>query len=145
MPLLLLVEDERKLLDGLQRGLKDEGFDVLRTGSGEEGFYLATTEPVDAVVLDVMLPGRDGFQVLRDLRRQGFCKPILMLSRTGPRRKPSSVGGSNSSRRTSKRAFARHTSRTRQTATRAWMCESFKRSTRSQARASSSTWRPNGR
>ena len=80
MPLLLVVEDERKLLDSLQRGLEDEGFEVLTAGSGEEGFYLATTEPVDAVVLDVMLPGRDGFQVLRDLRRQGFGKPVLMLT-----------------------------------------------------------------
>ncbi|MFV1968527.1 MAG: response regulator transcription factor [Pirellulaceae bacterium] len=80
MPLLLVVEDERKLLDSLQQGLEDEGFDVVTASSGEEGFYLATTEPVDAVVLDVMLPGRDGFQVLRDLRRQGFPKPVLMLT-----------------------------------------------------------------
>ena len=80
MPLLLVVEDERKLLEGLRRGLIAEGFEVLTAITGEEGYYLAATKPVDAVVLDVMLPGRDGFQVLGDLRKNGFVKPVLMLT-----------------------------------------------------------------
>lgn len=80
MPLVLVVEDEKKLLDSLRRGLSDEGFEVLTATTGEDGYYLATTKPVDAVVLDIMLPGRDGFQVLGDLRKNGFVKPVLMLT-----------------------------------------------------------------
>jgi len=80
MPLLLVVEDERKLLKGLRRGLSAEGFEVLTAITGEEGYYLAATKPVDAVVLDVMLPGCDGFQLLGDLRKNGFLKPVLMLT-----------------------------------------------------------------
>jgi len=80
MPTLLVVEDERKLLESLRRGLSDEGYNVLAASTGEEGFYLAMNDDVDAVVLDVMLPGRDGFQVLADLRKDGFTKPVLMLT-----------------------------------------------------------------
>lgn len=80
MPTLLVVEDERKLLESLRRGLSDEGYDVLTAATGEEGFYRAMNDDVDAVVLDVMLPGRDGFQVLSDLRKDGFAKPVLMLT-----------------------------------------------------------------
>lgn len=80
MPTLLVVEDERKLLESLRRGLADEGYSVLTASTGEEGFYLAMNDDVDAVVLDVMLPGRDGFQVLADLRKDGFTKPVLMLT-----------------------------------------------------------------
>jgi len=59
MPTLLVVEDEKKLLESLRRGLSDEGYNVLAASTGEEGFYLAMNDDVDAVVLDVMLPGRD--------------------------------------------------------------------------------------
>jgi len=77
---LLIVEDEKKLLESLRRGLSDEGYEVLTASTGEEGFYCAMNDNVDAVVLDVMLPGRDGFQVLGDLRKDGFTKPVLMLT-----------------------------------------------------------------
>ncbi len=80
MPLLLVVEDERKLLDGLRRGLCAKGFEVLTAMTGEEGYALATTNPVDAIVLDVMLPGCDGFTVLDNLRKNGFLMPVLMLT-----------------------------------------------------------------
>jgi DNA-binding response OmpR family regulator len=80
MPRLLIVEDQKKLLGSLQRGLTEEGLDVLTATTGEDAFYQATTEVVDLIVLDVMLPRRDGFQVLEDLRRQGFTKPVLMLT-----------------------------------------------------------------
>ncbi|MBI3468588.1 MAG: response regulator transcription factor [Planctomycetes bacterium] len=80
MARVLIVEDQRKLLETLRRGLQEEGYDVLIATAGEEGYYRATTESVDAVVLDVMLPGRNGLEVLRDLRRQGFGKPILILT-----------------------------------------------------------------
>jgi two-component system copper resistance phosphate regulon response regulator CusR len=80
MPRVLIVEDQKRLLGSLQRGLVEEGYEVLAAPTGEEGFYLATTQSPDAVVLDLMLPRRDGFQVLRDLRAQGFGKPVLILT-----------------------------------------------------------------
>jgi two-component system copper resistance phosphate regulon response regulator CusR len=80
MPRLLVVEDQRKLLTSLQRGLGEEGFEVLTATTGEDAYYQATTQTVDLVILDVMLPRRDGFQVLGDLRRQGFLNPVLMLT-----------------------------------------------------------------
>jgi two-component system, OmpR family, copper resistance phosphate regulon response regulator CusR len=83
MPRLLVVEDQKKLLNSLQRGLTEEGFEVLTAATGEDAFYQATTQSPDLIVLDVMLPQRDGFQVLGDLRRHGFAKPIIMLTARG--------------------------------------------------------------
>ena len=80
MPRLLVVEDQKKLLASLQRGLEEEGYEVVAVATGEQGYYAATTEEIDAVVLDLMLPGRDGIKVLRDLRANGFDKPILILT-----------------------------------------------------------------
>src|SRR5262249_2173685 len=60
--------------------LEEEGFEATTAHTGEEGFYLATTQPPDAVILDVMLPGRDGLQVLADLRSRGFARPVLILT-----------------------------------------------------------------
>jgi len=80
MARLLIVEDQKKLLSSLHRGLSEEGYDVLATTTGEDGYYKATTEDVDLLILDVMLPMRDGFQVLHDLREHGFAKPVLMLT-----------------------------------------------------------------
>ena len=69
MQRILIVEDQKRLAASIRRGLEEEGFAVSSASTGEEGFYLATTQSTDAVILDVMLPGRDGFQVLADLRR----------------------------------------------------------------------------
>lgn len=80
MPNILIVEDQQKLLNSLGRGLEHEGYDVIPAATGEEGFYAATTQEVDAIVLDLMLPGRDGMQVLKDLRSGGFTRPILILT-----------------------------------------------------------------
>ena len=80
MARILVVEDQKKLAASLKRGLEEEGFEAVTAATGEDGYYLATTDPPDAVVLDVMLPGRDGFQVLRDLRATGFARPVLMLT-----------------------------------------------------------------
>ena len=80
MQRILIVEDQKRLAASIRRGLEEEGFEVSAAHTGEEGFYLATTQPTDAVILDVMLPGRDGFQVLADLRARGFAKPVLMLT-----------------------------------------------------------------
>ncbi|MBI3838816.1 MAG: response regulator transcription factor [Planctomycetia bacterium] len=80
MARVLIVEDQKKLLASLQRGLQEEGYEVISAVTGEEGYYQATTAEVDLVVLDVMLPKRNGFQVLGDLRQRGFAKPVLMLT-----------------------------------------------------------------
>src|SRR5258708_16004034 len=80
MQRVLIIEDEKKLLSSLRRGLTQEGYEATTAATGEEGFYLATTKPFDAVILDLMLPRRDGIQILRDLRAQGFATPILVLT-----------------------------------------------------------------
>jgi len=80
MPRLLVVEDQKRLLNSLQRGLEEKGYEVVTAGTGEQGYYAATTEPFDAVILDLMLPGRDGIRVLRDLRANGFTRPVLILT-----------------------------------------------------------------
>lgn len=80
MPRVLIVEDELKLLDSLRRGLSQNGYDVIIAATGEEGFYSATTESFDAILLDLMLPGRDGMRVLSDLRAKGVAVPVLILT-----------------------------------------------------------------
>jgi len=80
MARVLIVEDQAKHLESLRRGLQNEGYEVVAASDGEEGFRLATTQPVDAVILDLMLPGRHGLDILRDLRSGGFVKPVLILT-----------------------------------------------------------------
>jgi DNA-binding response OmpR family regulator len=80
MPRVLVVEDEAKLRRALERGLRTEGYEVAAAEDGEEGSRLAMAEPFDCVVLDRMLPGRDGLQVLADLRRAGRAVPVLLLT-----------------------------------------------------------------
>ena len=77
---LLLVEDERGLVLTLTDRLRAEGFDVEVTGDGAEAARLASDEHFDLILLDVMLPGKNGFDVCRDLRRDGVETPILMLT-----------------------------------------------------------------
>ncbi len=80
MARILIVEDQKKLLQSLQRGLQVDGYEVVTAATGEDGYYRATTEPFDAIVLDLMLPGRSGLEVLRDLRAHGVAKPLLILT-----------------------------------------------------------------
>jgi two-component system, OmpR family, copper resistance phosphate regulon response regulator CusR len=80
MARVLVVEDQKKHLDSLRRGLEAEGYQVTTASTGEEGLALATSEKVDAIVLDLMLPGRDGLAILRELRSRGFAAPILILT-----------------------------------------------------------------
>ena len=80
MARVLIVDDQKKLLQSLKRGLEEEGYEVVTATTGEEGYYLATTAAPDAIVLDLMLPGRDGLKVLRDLRSKGYSKPVLILT-----------------------------------------------------------------
>jgi DNA-binding response OmpR family regulator len=80
MSRILVIEDQEKLRRNLQQVLENDGYEVSVTGSGEEGYDLATTVPCDAVILDLTLPGRDGTQVLADLRNRGFSRPVLVLT-----------------------------------------------------------------
>jgi two-component system, OmpR family, copper resistance phosphate regulon response regulator CusR len=80
MSRLLVIEDHAKLLRTLQRGLQEEGYAVSVAGNGADGYELARGSGVDAVILDLMLPGQDGLTVLRNLRRDGFGKPILIMT-----------------------------------------------------------------
>jgi DNA-binding response OmpR family regulator len=77
---VLIVEDERKVLRSLEQGLLAEGYEVVTAATGAEGYQQATTQPLDCLVLDLMLPGRDGLQVLADLRRAGKTLPVLILT-----------------------------------------------------------------
>ena len=75
MARVLIVEDQQKHRESIQRGLEVEGYEVVTAATGVEGFQAAMTQAVDAVVLDLMLPGRHGLDVLRDLRAQGSRSP----------------------------------------------------------------------
>ncbi len=80
MPRVLVIEDERKVLRSLERGLQAEGYEVATAANGDDGFQQATTQPFDCLVLDWMLPGRDGLQLLADLRQAGKTTPVLLLT-----------------------------------------------------------------
>ena len=77
---ILVVEDEEKIARALRTGLESDGFSVQVAETGEDGFFLASTEPFDLVILDLMLPGRDGMQVLAALRQKGVSAPVLILT-----------------------------------------------------------------
>jgi two-component system, OmpR family, response regulator len=76
----LIVEDEAKMAALLRRGLVEEGYAADVAGSGEDALWMARATPYDAIVLDVMLPGVDGFAVCRKLRESGVWTPVLMLT-----------------------------------------------------------------
>jgi two-component system alkaline phosphatase synthesis response regulator PhoP len=80
MPRILIVEDEPIIAGGLQDDLTLEGYDVTVVGDGAAASKRATKERFDLIVLDVMLPGRDGFDICRDIRKAGLRTPILMLT-----------------------------------------------------------------
>jgi DNA-binding response OmpR family regulator len=77
---ILVVEDERKVAGALKSGLEVEGYEVALAETGEEGFVLASSQTFDLAVLDVMLPGRSGFEILTMLRKRGVHWPILILT-----------------------------------------------------------------
>jgi DNA-binding response OmpR family regulator len=80
MPRVLVIEDEPRVRRSLQEGLRAAGFEVEVAASGEEGGRLAAARSFDCLVLDWMLPGRDGLQILGDLRRSGSTTPVLLLT-----------------------------------------------------------------
>src|SRR5262249_33161505 len=77
---VLVIEDERKVARSLQRGLQAEGYEVITATNGDDGLEQANTHPFDCVILDLMLPGRDGLQVLTDLRKTGKTVPVIILT-----------------------------------------------------------------
>lgn len=80
---ILVVEDEEKMARALRRGLEAEGYSVEAVGTGDDAVFWATETAFDAVVLDVMLPGYDGYEVCRRLRSEGVFTPVLMLTSRG--------------------------------------------------------------
>ena len=77
---LLIVEDDAKLASWLRQGLKEHGFAVDVASSGTEGLGLAQVTDYDALLLDLMLPGLDGFELLRQLRQRGSAVPVLVVT-----------------------------------------------------------------
>jgi two-component system OmpR family response regulator len=77
---ILVVEDEQRLAAGLRTGLEAEGFAVDLAANGIDGLWLAREQPHDAIVLDLMLPGMNGYQVCQTLRAEGVWTPILILT-----------------------------------------------------------------
>jgi two-component system OmpR family response regulator len=80
---LLIIEDDRQAAGYLAKGLRESGFAVDHAADGNEGLYLAASETYDALVVDRMLPGRDGLSVIAGLRAQGKTTPVLILSALG--------------------------------------------------------------
>jgi two-component system OmpR family response regulator len=77
---VLVIEDEPKMAALVARGLREEGHVADVASRGEDGLWMASSAPYDAIVLDVMLPGLDGFATCRRLREQGTWTPVLMLT-----------------------------------------------------------------
>jgi two-component system copper resistance phosphate regulon response regulator CusR len=77
---ILVVEDEKKTVAFLTKGLREAGYDVEAVGDGESGLRLARTRPFDLLVVDVMLPGKDGWEMVGELRREQSRTPILFLT-----------------------------------------------------------------
>lgn len=80
---VLLVEDEKKISDFVVKGLKEQGFAVDLANDGDDGYYLATTQSYDAIILDIMLPGRDGLSILKSLRAKSNNVPVIVATARG--------------------------------------------------------------
>jgi DNA-binding response OmpR family regulator len=80
---VLVVEDEKKTASFVRKALQSEGFAVDACGNGDDALAAVATTPFDVVVLDIMLPGRDGLSVLRQLRERRNSTPVLLLSARG--------------------------------------------------------------
>jgi len=77
---ILVIEDEPKVARALKQGLEGEHYDVAVATTGEEGFFRLNAETFDLIVLDLMLPGRDGLEILATTRRRGIQTPVLILT-----------------------------------------------------------------
>src|SRR5688572_15647199 len=77
---VLVVEDEKRLAAGLKKGLEAEGFATDVALDGTDGLWMARENPYDAIVLDIMLPGMNGYRLCATLREEGIWTPVLMLT-----------------------------------------------------------------
>lgn len=77
---ILFVEDEAKIANFVRAGLKEQGFVVDYCDNGDEGYWRALNNQYDAIVLDIMVPGKDGLSILKHLRRQGHNVPVILLT-----------------------------------------------------------------
>jgi two-component system copper resistance phosphate regulon response regulator CusR len=77
---ILVIEDEAKISHALKEGLERAQYEVATARTGEEGFYLASTQSFDLVLLDLMLPGRDGLEILATLRSREWKTPVMILT-----------------------------------------------------------------
>lgn len=80
MTKILLVEDDRTIAGGIKDALSSSGFEVLHTLTAEEGELLLAEDKYDLVLLDVKLPGKDGFEMCQGIRRRGYDMPVIMLT-----------------------------------------------------------------
>lgn len=80
---ILIIEDERELISGLRLNLEFEGYDVISAEDGEAGLERALRDAPDLILLDIMLPKKDGLDVCREIRRQNLTPPIIMLTAKG--------------------------------------------------------------
>ena len=77
---ILLIEDDEKIVNFLKRGLEEEAYSVDYSLNGDEGFYMASVNTYDLILLDIMLPLKDGIEVCKDLRKNKIFTPIIMLT-----------------------------------------------------------------
>ena len=77
---ILVVEDEKKLATYIKKGLEENHFAVDLSYDGEEGLFMLNTNEYDLVILDILLPKKDGLEILREIRKNGKCMPILLLT-----------------------------------------------------------------
>ena len=77
---ILVVEDEQKVANALKEGLESERYEVVVAPTGEDAFFRINTEKFDVILLDLMLPGRDGLQILTTIRKRGLDTPVLLLT-----------------------------------------------------------------
>lgn len=77
---VLVIEDEQKVARALREGLEGEHYQVEVSASGEDGFFRAVSQTFDVIILDLMLPGRSGLEILSTFRRQGHRTPVLVLT-----------------------------------------------------------------
>jgi two-component system copper resistance phosphate regulon response regulator CusR len=77
---ILVIEDEKKVAAALKKGLESEFYEVTVAHTGEEGFFQINSQTFDLLILDLMLPGRDGLEVLSTLRKRGIETPVLILT-----------------------------------------------------------------
>ena len=80
---VLVVEDEKKIASFIQKGLEAEGFVIDVCDNGDDAYAIISTQSFDAVILDIMLPGRDGLSILRSMRKDGNRVPVIIITARG--------------------------------------------------------------